>query len=444
MKWRIGEVNAGSESVMPINEQIIIIPEEANWKYFKGTREPSAQTGQWQMVDFDDSDWLEGQMTIGYGESFINTTLNDMQGSYSTIYLRKEFNLSDVADIGSMNLEVIFDDGVNIWINGVNVLSENVPGTELPYDAVTSNRTENHEFASYVVSEPQNMLIEGTNVIAVQVVNQSIGSSSDCYINVRLTYQEDYGKSEDAIPTGDREPDKYEIDAVWESEEITNSQMTSVTIPASVVSTGQTYRVRCRMKDNTGRWSHWSEPVQFVAGEPVSQGVAANLRITELMYNPMDPSDDTNNDDYEFIELKNIGVSTLDLTNVSFTDGVVFDFNDSKITHIEPGQFILVVSNIAAFESHYGQALSPIIAGEYSGQFANGGERVTLVDYWDGTIANFEYDDEGSWPALADGHGYSLVPLISVMAEQSDGSLSNAANWRASTNIGGSPGTDDP
>lgn len=237
---------------------------------------------------------------------------------------------------------------------------------------------------------------------------------------------------------------KYEIQAIWESEEITDSQATTVVVPASVVRPGRTYRVRCRMKDNTGRWSHWSEPAQFVAGEPVSQGVAADLRITELMYNPAGPLDGTNNDDYEFIELKNTGDSTLALTHVSFIDGIVFDFNDSTITSVGPGQFVLVVSNIAAFESRYGQALSPIIAGEYSGRFANGGERVALVDYWDGTIAEFEYDDNDSWPALADGQGHSLVPLASALVEQGDGSLSDAANWRASTNIGGSPGTDDP
>jgi len=162
------------------------------------------------------------------------------------------------------------------------------------------------------------------------------------------------------------------------------------------------------------------------------------------MYNPPDSQDGTNNDDFEFIELKNIGDNTLDLTHVSFADGIVFDFNDSTITYIEPDQFVLVVSNRAAFESRYGQALSPIIAGEYSGRFANGGERVALVDYWDGTIAQFEYDDEGSWPDLADGQGHSLVPLASALVKQDDGSLSNAANWRASTNIGGSPGEDDP
>ena len=59
----------------------------------------------------------------------------------------------------------------------------------------------------------------------------------------------------------------YEIDAAWESEELTQFNNT-IEIPAGVVREGGTYRVRCRMKDNTGRWSHWSDPVQFVAGEP--------------------------------------------------------------------------------------------------------------------------------------------------------------------------------
>ena len=61
------------------------------------------------------------------------------------------------------------------------------------------------------------------------------------------------------------------------------------------------------MKDNTGRWSHWSSPVQFVAGEPLAAGILANLRVTELMYNPAAPPGGGDNNDFEFLELKNIG-----------------------------------------------------------------------------------------------------------------------------------------
>ncbi|UCG58997.1 MAG: lamin tail domain-containing protein, partial [Phycisphaerales bacterium] len=219
-----------------------------------------------------------------------------------------------------------------------------------------------------------------------------------------------------------------------------------VTIPASVVRPRRTYRVRCKMKDNTGRWSHWSDAVQFEAGEPLSQGVLADLRVTEVMYNPADPPADEgiDNDDFEFIELKNMGDETLDLWYISFVDGVTFDFNDSDVQSLGPGEFVLAVKNKEAFLSRYGVALSGIIAGEYNGRLANGGENVKLIDFWNGTIAEFEYGDGRGWPLPADGAGQSLVPLASSLLHQPKGFSNYGGNWRASTYIGGSPGRDDP
>jgi len=45
--------------------------------------------------------------------------------------------------------------------------------------------------------------------------------------------------------------------------------------------------------------------------------------------------------------------------------------------------------------------------------------------------------------AIADGSGHSLVPLDIAIPGESEGSLNFGSNWRASTNIGGSPGQDD-
>ena len=58
---------------------------------------------------------------------------------------------------------------------------------------------------------------------------------------------------------------KYEIEATWQSDELTEFQE-QITIPSDAVEIGHAYRARVRMKDATGRWSHWSDPVQFVAG----------------------------------------------------------------------------------------------------------------------------------------------------------------------------------
>jgi hypothetical protein len=249
-----------------------------------------------------------------------------------------------------------------------------------------------------------------------------------------------------SIPPGYRTRlGKYEIDAVWESQEITDFN-SNIQIPASAVKVGRTYRVRSRMKDNTGRWSHWSDPVQFIAGEPLSAGILENLRITEVMYNPIarPAGDPTDNDEFEFIELKNIGDETLDLAFVSFVDGITFDFSSSNIMSLAPGDFVVVVRNEAAFKSHYGMDLSSKIAGDYSGKLSNNGESISLVDFWNGTVAKFEYNDSRGWPLSADGGGHSLVALNSALVGEPGGSLNYGGNWRASTYIGGSPGRDDP
>jgi hypothetical protein len=240
-------------------------------------------------------------------------------------------------------------------------------------------------------------------------------------------------------------PKKYEIEAAWESQEAVDFNDT-VIIPAGLVKAGRTYRIRCRMKDNTGRWSHWSSPVQFVTGEPLSANILNHLRITEIMYNPPDPppGDSTDSDEFEFVELKNTGDETLDLTYVSFVDGITFDFNDSSVTNLAPGDFALVVRNQTAFESRYGVDLSHRIAGEYSGRLANGGENIRLQDFWNGTVAVLQYNDGRGWPLAADGAGHSLVPLDSALPGEPDGSLHYGGNWRSSTYFGGSPGQDDP
>jgi len=445
MKWRIAEVATGSQ-VAAQNDTIVLIDEGAQWKYFKGTREP-AQGSWWRHIDFDDSSWLSGNTPIGYGETFIVTNLSDMRGGYSTVYLRKEFEVTDLDAIETLVLEAMYDDGINIWINGVHAASGNTPSAELPFDATVGNRSENYGFTAFTLTNPSTFLVSGTNIITVQVINSYLSNSSDCFVDIRLFGQLAEENEPPATPPGySREPGTYEIDSVWESQEITDVSNSTIQIPASAVKVGRTYRVRSRMKDNSGRWSHWSAPLQFVTGEPMSAGILEDLRITEVMYNPPAPlaGDSADNEEFEFIELMNIGDENLDLSSVSFVNGITFDFGNGSITSLGSGEFVLVVRNRAAFISRYGTDLSHRIAGEYSGKLSNTGENVTLEDFWNSTIVQFEYNDGRSWPLSPDGGGHSMVPLDSALIDEPAGSLNYGGNWRASTYIGGSPGTEDP
>jgi hypothetical protein len=450
MQWRIAEVAPGSKAPVPQNGSggTVLVPDGATWKYFKGTQEPSTAQSSWRQLGFNDTAWLSGPAAIGYGETFIMTNLADMRGGYTSVYIRKTFDVVNLAALDKLSLEVKYDDGINVWINGKLARQDNVSGENLPYNALATSAIENADFVPSDLGDPRAWLVEGTNVIAVQVLNASLSDSSDCFIDVRLTGQ----RSANAPSTGAtvspqisrKVPGKYEIDAAWQSGEI-KTYNSNITIPATAAAPGRTYRVRCRMKDNTGRWSHWSSPVQFTAAEPLAAGILENLRITEVMYNPPAlASGGIDNNEFEFIELKNIGDEALDLSGVSFDKGVTFAFAGSSVTTLGAGKFVLVVKNKQAFLSRYGAALAGLIAGEYLGKLANDGETISLVDQWNGTIAQFEYGDGRGWPQAADGAGHSLVPLDAAVLAEPQGSLNYPANWRASTYLGGSPGSDDP
>ncbi len=443
MKWRVAEVSPHTRETSSSNAQDDpLIDKGSVWRHFKGTSEPSAQAGAWRQAGFDDSAWARGKAPIGYGEDFLGTTLSDMRGGYTTIYLRRTFTLSDPSVYDALSLDVLYDDGVNIWINGIPVFQDNVASVELACDATALSATEYTDYTSTTLSHASDYLVEGTNVVAIQLLNASISGSSDCYIDLRLgPPSTNSGTTLDSLVAGEG---AYEIETLWEGD-VSNEFVDEVQIPASVLKAGRTYRVRCRVQDNAGYWSHWSDPVQFTAGRALSEGLIAGLRITEVMYHPAPMWNDGgfDDDEFEFIELKNVGDELLDLSGVSLVDAVTFGFQDGDIVTLEPGAFVLVVRNREAFTFRYGDEVAARIAGQYEGKLANEGEYVRLVDFQSGTIAAFEYRDDSGWPELADGEGYSLVPLEAALPGEPSGSLDDGANWRASIRIGGSPGCDD-
>jgi len=192
--------------------------------------------------------------------------------------------------------------------------------------------------------------------------------------------------------------------------------------------------------------NRWSSPT---VGDFVT---ASELVVSEIQYNPDadDPGQgetETVPDDFEYIELSNTGSVPVDLEGMQFVqvdvDGELqgIDFTFASQTLI-PGEQIVVVKNRTAFESRYGNGVAIADGndqlggnnGEFAGQLANGGERITLINDSGVTLLSFDYDDQGLWPERADGGGSSLElvdPLVSPNAP---------TNWRSSVEYGGSPG----
>jgi hypothetical protein len=161
------------------------------------------------------------------------------------------------------------------------------------------------------------------------------------------------------------------------------------------------------------------------------------LRITELMYHPSAAAAGSGltDEDYEYIELKNISTNTaLNLVGIHFTNGVEFAFAaSSPITNLAAGHSIVLVKNAAAFTQRYGNAAT--IAGAYIGSLDNSGERLGLVDAMNEEILDFSYNN--SWYRITDGLGFSLV----IVNENAEPDMWNSkTNWRASGRENGSPG----
>jgi len=235
-------------------------------------------------------------------------------------------------------------------------------------------------------------------------------------------------------------PRRYEIEAAWEGPELTPFR-SDVEIPVGAVEAGRTYRVRCRVKDSTGRWSYWSEPVQFVTGVPLLDRPRLALQISEIMYHPPASlsEDGWDLDEFEFIELMNVGSTSIDLTGVWLAEGVEFAFAGSAVTQLGPGQFVLVVENRVAFKCRYGTGSASRIAGQYDGKLSDGGEKIKVLDLQTGVVVDLDYKD--TWYPSTDGQGMSLVLVDPTHVTPAQ--LVQKASWRTSYRWGGSPGTAD-
>jgi len=191
--WRLVTFLLAALASAPAAE---LIPfRSGGWKYVLGTQEASNPTSAWRAPAFDDSAWLPGGTTasapIGYPsagatgvEGTIQTTLpTGTAGGYTCVFLRKTFVVTNAAAVVGLTLQVQHDDGFAAWINGTFAGNANVSE---PYTIATVPTDHEVTVGEALHTPSSSLLVEGTNVLAVQVFNTSAGSS-DLFLDLTLT-----------------------------------------------------------------------------------------------------------------------------------------------------------------------------------------------------------------------------------------------------------------
>lgn len=213
----------------------------------------------------------------------------------------------------------------------------------------------------------------------------------------------------------------YTLDGTDPRVQFTGAVSANASTYTSPFTLTQSRLVRARALLNGTNWSAMTEANFQLAT------VGIPLRLTELMYNPTNPA-------HEFLEIQNVGGAPVDLSRLTF-DGITFTFVDGTI--LAPGARLLLASDFdpAGFAARYPGAT---VFGYFDGNLNNGGERISLLDPAGNIIFSVDYRDNNGWPTASDGGGFSLE-IIDPSGDPDD-----PANWRASTQPGGSPGAPNP
>ncbi len=130
--------------------------------------------------------WAKGKAELGYGDGDEVTVVDSgPAGDHNpTTYFRRKFNVADPDVFSVLDIRLIRDDGAVVYLNGAEVLRNNMPGGPISYQDWASGAASGEDvWQNFTVSA--GLLVAGSNVIAVEI-HQAGPSSSDVSFNLEL------------------------------------------------------------------------------------------------------------------------------------------------------------------------------------------------------------------------------------------------------------------
>lgn len=377
------------------------------WRFLADGSNPGSA---WRDPAFDDSRWSSGPSPLGYGDGDEATVVPFVDGNpttagvqkNATTFFRSNFEVSTTNGFSGLAVTLTYDDAASVFLNGEEVLrTDNFPA-DAAFDSFATASSSDNAVATRA-DLPLRLLRAGRNLVAVEI-HQSDASSSDISFDLEL------------IGT------------------VANDGGSAGSAPIQLAAPG-VLKARARQGSE---WSALAEATYTFDTVPAS---AENLVISQFCYRPPNPASaaeqavSQDRDDYEFLELLNVGQQTVNLGGVRFTEGVLYEFQPGRT--LAPGHRILIVSRRDAFEARFGPGND--IDGEYQGRLDNNGETLACVAANGQNLRRFVYRTTYPWPALATSDGFALV----LVRPESLPDHALPEHWRTSATPGGVPGRSD-
>ncbi len=180
------------------------------WRYLDNNTDPAGDAAaegydrlSWTKADYDDSSWKTAAGTfgakngaianLGAGYTDVDFTPSVLLNQYISgasgddipaFFFRTTFRVKDAATVTKLLGTLYYDDAAIVYVNGVKVASFDEPeggyASNLSYGGSNAGAPKSGEIAVTDTS----MLVDGTNVLAVEL-HQGRASSSDIYLAVK-------------------------------------------------------------------------------------------------------------------------------------------------------------------------------------------------------------------------------------------------------------------
>jgi len=400
-----------------------------------------------------------------WGDSFDNDSVTNSENTYAlfrsqqpliassgnmklpaiptTITFRTSFSFHGDPASTELYLECTLDDGAVFYLNGVEVLRENMPDGAV--DASTLAAESVADPADIYADISAEALVPGPNVLAVEV-HQAESDDGDMAFGCELAAQTWPGTVEPTIILNEVAP--AEDSPLWA--ELLNLSLSAqdsgglllvssagdeLVLPAGELEPGEILALddvgfageegdvlflysadgsalldAVRLQDGLrGRASDggpWRVPREATPGEPNIIDLTVDVVINEIQYHRAPLSregEPVTARSEEWIELYNRGEQEANLGGWQLVDAVTYQFPAGTV--LEPDSYLVVASDADSLQAEHPDAT---VLGDLTGRLDNGGDRILLLDAAGNPADEVRYFDGGRWPAAADGGGSSL------------------------------------
>ena len=196
-----GNVSPPSGPVV-VHTGLLPLAAGAAWKYLDNGTD---QGTTWRAPAFNDATWASGAAELGYGDGDETTVVGygpDPNNKYITTYFRRTFTVRNLAELATLTVKLVRDDGAVVYVNGTEVVRSTLPmGTITSATRATAAIADAAESQWNSFAVNPSVLVAGTNTIAVEI-HQNGATSRDISFNLALEATRAAAAPTNPPPTG--------------------------------------------------------------------------------------------------------------------------------------------------------------------------------------------------------------------------------------------------